>query len=185
MAPGQPDCSSRGSKCSTVAALGTLGTLPRSNNEEGAAVRLDVSHVPPQPCLLRAISTNTSVPPYPNPFGPAGAHEGIVLSSKARVDMHSPVLAILPPIFTSPRPDPLVLLRAIRRPDHRKPESGVGGIHKYTPALSGQVMAHKGCQGRLRRRVDKHVVHMYRQDISPPGCIAFTSAHPLLLPSDS
>ena len=40
-------------------------------------------------------------------------------------------------------------------------------------------MAHKGCQGRLRRRVDKHGVHMYRQDISPPGCIAFTSAHPL------
>ena len=168
-----------------MAALGTLGTLTRSNNEEGAAVRLDVSHVPPQPCLLRAISTNTSVPPYPNPFGPAGAHEGIVFSLKARVDMHSQVLAILPPIFTSPRPDPLVLLRAIRRPDHRKPESGVGGIHKYTPALSGQVMAHKGCQGRLRRRVDKHGVHMYRQDISPPGCIAFTSAHPLLLPSDS
>ena len=74
-----------------MAALGTLGTLPRSNNEEGAAVRLDVSHVPPQPCLLRAISTNTSVPPYPNPFGP-GAHEGIVLSSKERVDMHSPSL---------------------------------------------------------------------------------------------
>ena len=49
LAPGQPDCSSRGSKCSTVAALGTLGTLPRSNNEEGAAVRLDVSHVPPNP----------------------------------------------------------------------------------------------------------------------------------------
>ena len=135
MAPGQPDCSSRGSKCSTVAALGTLGTLPRSNNEEGAAVRLDVSHVPPQPCLLRAISTNTSVPPYPNPFGP-GANEGIVLSSKARVDMHSQVLAILPPIFTSPRPDPLVLLRAIRRPDHRKPESGVGvytSIHRHCP----------------------------------------------------
>ena len=65
MAPGQPDCSSRGSKCSTVAALGTLGTLPRSNNEEGAAVRLDVSHVPPQPCLLRAISTNSPTLLFP------------------------------------------------------------------------------------------------------------------------
>ena len=43
----------------TVAALGTLGTLPRSNNEQGAAVRLDVSHALCQPCLLRATSTNT------------------------------------------------------------------------------------------------------------------------------
>ena len=39
-------------------------------------------------------------------------------------------------------------------------------------------MAHKGCQRRLRGRVDKHAVHMYRQDISPPGCIAFTPNPP-------
>ena len=39
-------------------------------------------------------------------------------------------------------------------------------------------MAHKGCQRRLRGRVDKHAVHMYRQDISPPGCIAFTPSPP-------
>ena len=44
--------------------------------------------------------------------------------------------------------------------------------------MSGQVMAHKGCQRRLRGRVDKHAVHMYRQDISPPGCIAFTPSPP-------
>ena len=56
-----------------------------------------------------------------------------------------------------------------------KLSQGGGG---YTQALSGQVMAHKGCQRRLRGRVDKHAVHMYRQDISPPGCIAFTPSPP-------
>ena len=62
-----------------------------------------------------------------------------------------------------------------------KLSQGGGG---YTQALSGQVMAHKGCQRRLRGRVDKHAVHMYRQDISPPGCIAFTPS-PLTSPPSS
>ena len=56
--------------------------------------------------------------------------------------MHSLVSAIQPPIFTSPRPDPQVLLGAIRRPDHRKAESGGGG-----KVYTGIVRTGYGSQG--------------------------------------